>query len=754
MTPSAVATSAETAAKLRTNLPQPLPGLLGREDDLALLGELIDQHRLVSVVGAGGIGKTLLAQHLLDMRRNSYPHGVCWVELTAVTDPALIPATLIAALGVLPGAGEPLDELCAALAPLKMLVAIDNAEHLLAEVAAVAKSLMTAAADVRLLVTSQAPLKLAAEWIYRIGPLAVPPGPLSATRALDFSAVALFVERARSVDGRFVFNDTVAPVVIQLCQQLDGLALAIEFAAARAPMLGVQRLAHSMHDRLRLLNTSRVRDAPARQQTLLAALEWSHGFLNEREQAVFRRLAVFVGSASLEAIQCAVTDPEGELNKWAVIDALGVLVDRSLVVTLTNDYDTNPRYRFLETPRTYALERLRDAGEEAVMSRRHAVAVAAQLDAAYDTRYSGKVGIDEWFATVALDIDNAREALAWAHDAGEPQIELQTIAWLLLALPSSLLSERMVLADRCEALITSDVPARLQCRAWGELGRVWVNKNRRRGHNAAQQNVRLARELNDQEPDRFRLYKALCDLVRTFVHVGDVDEEAAILAEAREIEDPAWPPHRLIWRVRAEAFVAGVRGDAVENLRLTRSVLELERASGMHNPLTLCDLVDAELAAGDAAAAACAGMALVNALAGTRNELHLAYAQLNLAAAWLTMDDVAQALAVAQAGWPLGLRFELQPYWADYLALMAMLEGRPRTAARLAGYADAGYAGREQDRAHNETAAIERARALARTALGDAEFDRLSVNGGALQDGEIATLAFATEDSVGRYGAG
>lgn len=147
--------------------------------------------------------------------------------------------------------------------------------------------------------------------------------------------------------------------------------------------------------------------------------------------------------------------------------------------------------------------------------------------------------------------------------------------------------------------------------------------------------------------------------------------------------------------------------------------------------------------------AACAGMALVNALAGTRNELHLAYAQLNLAAAWLAMDDVAQALGVARAGWPLGLRFELQPYWADYLALIAMLEGRPRTSARLAGYADIGYAGREQDRAHNETAAIERARVLARTALGDAEFERLYVNGGALQDGEIATLAFATEDSVG-----
>ncbi len=744
--PSTPAAPAEPSAKPHTNLPRPLPALLGREDDLAKLGALIDEHPLVSVVGSVGMGKTLLAQHLLETRQETYPQGVCWVELGGISDPALIPATLATALGVVPGAGDALQGLCAAVAPLKMLVALDAADRLLADVAAIAKALMSAGPGIRLLVTAQVPLKLAAEWVYRIGPLAVPQGPMGAAQALNFSAVALFVERARSADARFTFTDAVAPVVIDLCRELDGLALAIELAAARVPMLGVQRLAHSMKDRLKLLNISRNRDAPARQQTLRAALEWSHGFLDAREQAVFRRLAVFIGSASLEAIQRVVPDPEGKLDVWAVMDAMGALVDRSLVALLANDDEANPRYRLLESPRAFALERLSDTGEKEILRRRHAVAMAAQLDLAYDARFSGHIGVDAWFATVGADLDNTREALAWAREAREATLELQIVVGLLLALPQSLHTERTELAERCATLIAKDMPARLQCRSWGELSRVWVNRHRRRGHDAAQQAVRLARELDAQEPDRFLLYKALCDVARFPPHSNDASEGVTALAEAREMEDSAWPPHRLVRRARAESFVAASRGDTAEAMRLTRRVLALSRASGSESPLALCDLIDAELAAGDAAAAARNGAALVAALAGTRKELALAYAQLNLVAAWLALDDIAQARAVAQTGLPLGLSFELQPYWADYLALLAALERRPRAAVRLAGYADAGYAARKQGRALNEATAIERARALGLAALTEAELESLLAEGAKLRDEGMAVLAFATED--------
>ena len=334
-------------AKLKTNLPHALPALLGRSEDLGVLGALIDQHTLVSIVGAGGMGKSLLTQHLLDARRSAYAHGVCWVELGTVTDAALLPGAVAAALGVQLGGNDALAALCGAVAPLQLLIALDNAEQLLDGVADLAQALLTAAPRLRLVVTTQATLKLPQEIVYRIGPLSVPSDPLPAAEALQYSAVALFAERARFADSRFALTDANAPAVIEVCRALDGRALAIELAAARAPMLGVQRLATSMQDRLRLLTASRNRNAPARQQTLLATMEWSHGFLDEPERAVFRRLAVFSGSGSLTMIQQVVADPAESdgapgLDEWEVLDALAQLVDRSLVSVLAGDGDTEP----------------------------------------------------------------------------------------------------------------------------------------------------------------------------------------------------------------------------------------------------------------------------------------------------------------------------------------------------------------------------------------------------------------------------
>lgn len=345
----------------RTNLARPLPELFGREHDLRALDALIEQRTLVSVVGAGGMGKTLLAQHLLDKRRDQYQHGVWWVELGPITDPSLIPGTIAAALDLELEAGDQTPALCKALAGLKALIALDNAEHLLAELAMVVRAVMVAAPEMRFLVTTQAPVNLAAEWVYRIDSLAVPDGSASAAQAGGFSAIQLFVERARSLDTRFELNETNVSSVIDLCRQLDGMPLAIELAAARAPMLGVQQLARSMQDRLRLLNVNRNRDAVTRLQTLRGALEWSHGLLAQRERAVFRRLAVFVGSASLDSIRAVVTDAQGELDEWAVMDALGILVARSLVVVKPALDGVTQRFRLLDSPRLFALERLTES---------------------------------------------------------------------------------------------------------------------------------------------------------------------------------------------------------------------------------------------------------------------------------------------------------------------------------------------------------------------------------------------------------
>ena len=734
------------AAPLRTNLPVELPALLGRSDHLAELGALVDAHRLVTIVGAGGIGKSLLAQHLLDARRDAYPQGVCWVELST-TDEAALPGTVATALGVHVGRGEPLVALIGAVAPLTMLLALDNAEHLLAGVAHLCQALHDAAPGLRVVVTSQAPLRLPAERVFRIDPLAVPRAAVPAVQARQFGAVALFAERAQAVDGRFALTDANAAAVVEVCRALDGLPLAIELAAARAPMLGMQRLLASMQDRLKLLTTSRNRAAPARQRTLHAALAWSHGLLDAREQQVFRRLGVMAGSASLEFVEQVLADDDPR-QKWLVLDALDALVDRSLVAVLAEPDGGAPRYRLLESPRAYALERLNEADERPALQRRHALALAAAFDAAYDDYFDGRIGADDWMRRMAADLDNARDALAWARAAGDAGIELTVGATLLRALPPSLHAERMALADACADRLAAAVTERLQLRTWIELSSAWSNTQKVRSHQAAQRALDLARRLDSVHEDRFVLYHALCLSAGAAAKVAEVQQALALLGELQALEDPAWPAQRLIWGAQAAQFIAHAGGDGARALRHARRLVELDQRRGKDASIGLGNLVDAELAAGDARAAARAGEALVAALQGTRHEFTLSLARLNLCAACLALDDRDRASEVAQALWPQAVFFEWPHYAASYLALLAVLEGRPRAAARLLGYAEAVYAARQEDSlSTNEAAATERTRAMLAKMLGERNMARLRAEGATLREADIAGLAFAGEDA-------
>jgi predicted ATPase/DNA-binding winged helix-turn-helix (wHTH) protein len=731
---------------LRTNLPAELTPLIGRGGALAELGELIDRHRLVSVVGAGGIGKSLLTQHVLAARRGAYAHGVCWIDLAAVTDAAALPGAAAAALGAEGGHGEALAALVSAVSSLTMLLALDNAEHLLADVASLCHALHDAAPGLRLVVTSQAPLRLASEQVYRIGPLAVPDVALPAAEALGFGAVALFAERARAVDRSFHVSDANAATVIDICRTLDGLPLAIELAAARAPRLGPSRLRAALHERFAVLTQGRNRAAPERQRTLRAALEWSFDLLTPREQQVFRRLGVVAGSASLALIQQVLLEPGGEPDAWALLDDLDTLVDRSLVALSPSGDDDEPRYRLLETPRAYALERLERAGEREALRRRHAFAVAALFDAAYDDYFSGRIGVDDWLRRCEADFDNGRDALHWARAAGETDVALRIGATMLRALPPSLHAERLALADACEASIVPSAPQQLQMKAWLELSCALADSQKARGRRAAEHALALARRLDAQQSDHFILYHALSRAASAAAQAGDLAAASALLDQLLRIEDPSWPAQRLLWGTEAAQWVARMRGDSAEGLRRGRRLLALDRERGSHAALATSNLIDAELAGGDAAAAARLGTTLVESLLRTRHEYNLAFARVNLLAALLTLDDVAQAGPVAHAAWAKAAIFDGQHAVTAYLALFCALDGRPRAALKLAAYSEAIYAARGEARECNETTATLRARSLARRAVDDATFTRLHAEGATMRDGEVEAIAFGVED--------
>lgn len=457
----------------------------------------------------------------------------------------------------------------------------------------------------RLLVTSQAPLKLAAERVYRLESLAVPHRALPAEQALAFGAVALFTERAKDADARFALTDANAPAVIELCRALDGLALAIELAAARAPMLGVQRLTSLMQDRLKLLTTSRNRTAPARQQTLRAAVEWSHGFLDERERAVFRRLAVFAGSASLGVIQQVVADPhgEGDLDQWAVLDALAVLVDQSMVAVLSTDEAAEPRYRLLDSPRIYALERLKDSGEEGALRMRHVRALAAFCDAAFDAFYSGKIGYNAWMRAMALDADNAREAMVHATDAGDRVAMLQIGALRLRAMSLRPIGQLTELADRCIAQIDDDLPPDLSVRVWCEICLVYSRSQPRRGYDAAKRALAVVQRSAELSDNYWLRYLVWCIVAQTTIEAtGDRTATQRALDDARTIEDERWPQQRLLFAVDVELMLAAA--GSADQRRLLRQRLNMWLAAGGSGYISRCMLIDSELAIGDAQTAA------------------------------------------------------------------------------------------------------------------------------------------------------
>lgn len=734
-----------TPEKLRTNLPAVLQPLIGRADDLAALAALVGQHRLVSVVGAGGIGKTALARAFLHARREAYPHGVCWVDLAPVTDPAAVPGAVIAALGLAGGGSDALKTLCALCAPLQLLLALDNAEHLRDATAQVAQALVEAAPGVRVVVTSQATLNVAAEQVYRLGVLETPPGALPALQARRFSAVALFESCATKADARWQLDDDNAADVIGLCRQLDGLPLAIELAAARAPVLGVQRLSASMADRLRLLTRGNNRLAPPRQQTLRAALAWSHDLLGARERTVFRRLAVFAGSGSLSMVRQVVSDPEGELDAWAVLDALVELIDRSLVVARFDDGAPEPRYCLLESPRAFALERLRESGEEPLLRERQMHATAAHCEAAWRDAYSGEVGRAEWFRRFALDADNAAEAMAHAFATGERVTALQIGATWLRGSENLPMAQQVDTADRCIRAQDDAVPPVLQVRVWAQATGTFINSRLGHAPHAARRVMDLVRTRPELQADRFVCYWALCRAANAIWRAEPGSAEAhAALAQARELEDARWPPHRRL--LLADALFYTADRESPGALQLGRDTLALDLASGGSGFITRAGLADAELAAGDADASARTGEALLADLEGGRHEIALAYARVNLIAACLALGRLPRARALAQVGWPHGRLFDLQHWWADYLALLAALEQRPRAASSLARYSDTVYAARGMQRTANEAAAYTRACALARAALGEASSARRQTESLVLREDDVQAVALALED--------
>ncbi len=402
-----------------SNLPVPGTAFVGRDKELAAVRQLLrrPEIRLVTVTGPGGIGKSRLAIEAAREMTDHYTSGVYFVPLAAVTDPSLVTAAIAQTLGVRETGGQlPLEALQEFLrnsisAPL--LILIDNFEHVVAAGPMLAE-LLTLAPSVNLLVTSRAALHVSNEHEFPLEPLGLPDSrTLPSLEALSqYSAISLFVQRAAAVKPNFQLTEENASAVAEICQRLDGLPLAIELAAARVKLLPPTAMRSRLASRLQLL-TGGARDLPARQQTLRQAIDWSYDLLNEPEQKLFRRLSVFVGGCTLEAVE-SVCDTKQDLG-FDVLDGMSSMVDKSLVRQLEQG-DGEARFVMLETVREYALEKLAASGEEAVTRRAHAAycLVLAEEGAAEASSEKQK----EWIDRFDAEHDNLRAALEWLTQTG------------------------------------------------------------------------------------------------------------------------------------------------------------------------------------------------------------------------------------------------------------------------------------------------------------------------------------------------
>jgi len=525
----------KTLNSLPNNLPVQRGVLVGREKELAEIRALLlrGEVGLLTLTGPGGIGKTRLSLQVAADLIERFEDGVYFVPLDAVTDSHLVLSIIAQTFGVQEVGGSPiLEGLKDFFANKKMLLVLDNFEQALSASSAIAQ-ILSVAPGVKVLITSRSRLHVSGEHEFVVPTLSLPqPGqPADLASLSQYGAVRLFIARAVATKADFVMNNENAPAVAEICTRLDGLPLAIELAAARVKILPPQAMLGRLQNRLKLL-TSGQKDLPSRQQTLRGAIDWSFNLLSEDEQILFRRLSIFAGGCSLNALE-ALGQREMEID---MLDGLESLVDKSLVQQVGQE-NGDPRFRMLETIREYASERLSESGEEEVLAQEHA-AIYMSLAEELEPGLHGPEQLD-CFKQLEIEHDNLRAALHWSLKREKVETALRICASLW--------------------------------HFW------WVRGHLTEGRKWLEATLQLAAAKGDKSRERARSLYALAVLCRSSGEVGSVlrfTEESAALA--REINDQA----SLGWALSVKAVGHALRGETASAGSTAEDAVAIMRQSG------------------------------------------------------------------------------------------------------------------------------------------------------------------------------
>jgi predicted ATPase/DNA-binding XRE family transcriptional regulator len=722
-----------------STLPLALTSFVGRDAELDEIATLVREHRLVTLTGTGGIGKTQTALHVGASAAGDC--AVCFVALAPVDSEAVV-ATIAAAVHAPDAHNRPLSEaLVGFLRAKQLLLILDNCEHVIAQAATVADAILAGCPRIRILATSREPLRTAGECTYRLASLSMPAPEaihrLDSKHLASYGSLALFTDRARAVSHRFELTERNARIVAELCRRLGGIPLAIELAAARVDLLSVEALADRLDKRFWTL-TSGERVALPRQQTMRGTIEWSYDLLSAQEQRLFENLSAFVGGCTLEAAEAVA--PDCALDASDVVGLLLSLADKSLVVA---DLEARrPRYRLLELTRAFAIEKLAENGDRSALLLRHAQWVAQLADRAWGIGPSRP--IEPWVREFEPELENARAAIDWALSADEVSLAARiacgfTGIWRLnhgYAEPRRWLE---VVLPRLDAAAEPLMAAR----GWRALATVTFGTHK---VEAAARALALNEPHGDAEGNVASLYQ----MGLGFLQVGRIEKAEAANDRALGLcqENGLTQSLRYAAALDMRARVAARRDQVDEARQFYAKALALMTALGDEQEAILIRINTGELEyrAGDFARALEFAETAAQAARRARATQREVTALTNAAACRLALGDVAgarvdarEALALARAASPIEVAIAIQ-----HLATVAALDGDAARGARLSSYIDAWFLSAGCERGLTERQTYEMLMDTLHEKLGSAEIEPLAAEGARFSEEQATALALSS----------
>lgn len=738
---------ARAEPKTTHNLPERLTSFVGRDEEIAEIKALLDRHRLVTVTGSGGVGKTRTAVEVAGQLLGEAGKEVWFVDLSPVGDGAFVVGAIASLLDVpLAQIADPLPSLAAGLKSRNFLLILDNCEHVIEHAAAAAAAILRTCSGIVILATSRERLAIEGESVYRLPSLLVPTkAPATIDEACTFAALRLFIERTTAVESRLVLTAERLGTVAEICQQLEGIPLAIELAATRLPTLGFNALNKRLKEHFVIAGGAR--DLPRRQQTMLATIAWSFDLLSEQERVLFRRLAIFRGGLTLEAAKDVCADDS--LAAHCVPDVLSSLVDKSMVtMTLV---DEQGRYVMLESVRAFASTKLAEAGEFARMSRAQIgwlATIADRGDALYP-----QIPRSRWMAQFGSEIDNARGALEWALNADTDE--------------EALLAGRIVGGLRGLWMSTE---RRVECRRWAEAALDRVDATRyphvaarvMRAHiqsvdgsavlAAAERAIPLFERIGDRR-GLISLHAHIgweCGLRGAFDEAEGAVARAFVLAEEEHLKNS----RQYVRLLQARCLIRALAGRLDEARIDARDAGELRNTIGHDDPRAdlyweaFFEFTDGNVRRSAELLEACVDHAQAQNVSpvGPLSEL---------AAAYLVLGQVDAAESTAREALVLAHAEQLESAWRaiQHLAAVAALRGDVRSAARLMGFVNVQVQQSGAFRGYYERASYDVLTASLRAQLSTGAFANFTAEGALLDYeravhtalGTIAPALFAKE---------